>query len=139
MIDGPIHHVGVVVEAIEESVARYEKLTGRVASAVVELPSMGIRLAFVGSLELIEPTSPDGPVGRFLVARGAGLHHIAFAVDDLAATMEKMISSGVRFVDETPRVGAEGHLIAFLHPDSTGESLIELVQADPRHSISEKA
>ena len=88
---------------------------------------------------MIDGPSPDSPVGRFLVARGAGLHHIAFAVDDLAATMEKMISSGVRFVDETPRVGAEGHLIAFLHPDSTGESLIELVQADPRHSISEKA
>jgi methylmalonyl-CoA/ethylmalonyl-CoA epimerase len=77
-------------------------------------------------VELLEPAAPDTPIGKFLAKRGPGLHHICFFVDDIDAMLAKCRTAGVRLIDETPRIGAEGKRIAFLHPASTGGVLVEL-------------
>lgn len=125
---GLLDHVGVAVHSIEESAALFELLTGDTRSPSEELTDQGVRLAFVGSVELLEPLGPDTTVGRFLERRGPGLHHIAYRVDDIAAELGRLDDEGVRLVDSEPRPGARGHLIAFLHPSSTAGVLVELVQ-----------
>lgn len=85
-------------------------------------------MAFVGSIELLEPLGPDTTVGRFLARRGEALHHIAYRVDDLSAELERLRGEGVRLIDDEPRPGAGGHSVAFVHPESTGGVLVELVQ-----------
>jgi methylmalonyl-CoA/ethylmalonyl-CoA epimerase len=95
---------------------------------VEELPDQGVRVLFVGSIELIEPLDPDTPVGRFLQKRGQGLHHIAYRVPDLPAALSKMEEEGFDLIDREPRPGSRGHQVAFLHPRSTGGILMELVQ-----------
>lgn len=124
----PLHHVGVATESIRESAALFELLAGAPCSPPEEVPQQHVRVAFVGSVELLEPTDPDGPVGRFLQRRGPGLHHIAYAVPDLAARLEELRARQVPLVDETPRIGAGGHRVAFLHPRAAGGVLVELVE-----------
>ncbi|HSM06781.1 MAG TPA: VOC family protein, partial [Longimicrobiales bacterium] len=106
----------------------YERMTGLSGSPVEELPSQGVRVAFVGHLELLEPTSPDTPVGRFLTRNGPGLHHIAYRTPDIRAELDRLAQAGFELVDAEPRPGAGGHLVAFLHPRTTGRVLVELVQ-----------
>jgi methylmalonyl-CoA/ethylmalonyl-CoA epimerase len=77
-------------------------------------------------VELLEADTPDSPIGRFVAKRGPGIHHVCFAVDDLDAALERCRAAGIRLIDETPRVGAEGKRIAFLHPSTTGGVLVEL-------------
>lgn len=124
----PLDHVAVAVHSIEESAALFELLTGDTRSPPEELPDQGVRVSFVGSVELLEPLGPDTIVGRFLERRGPGLHHVAYRVDDIAAELDRLDVEGIRLVDAEPRVGAGGHLVAFLHPSSTGGVLVELVQ-----------
>ncbi len=123
----PFHHVAVAVESIESAAPLFELLTGRSCSPVEEIPDQGVRVAFVGEVELLEPTDPEGTVARFLHRNGPGLHHVAFEVPEVAAELERLASEGLELVDRTPRRGAGGHQVAFLHPRSTGGVLVELV------------
>ncbi len=128
----PLDHVAIAVASIEEALPVYELLTGGVGSPRERVESQGVDVVFVGTgvgrIELIEPTSPDSPVGRFLAKRGPGLHHLAYRVPDLEAELARLSAAGVRLIDERPRPGAHGRLVAFIHPGSTGGVLIELVQ-----------
>ncbi len=123
-----IDHCAIAVPSITDAAATFELLTGHTCSPVEELPDQGVNVAFVGSLELIEPRGPATSVARFIERRGAGLHHIAFRVPDLSEALAKYRDSGVRLIDEEPRPGGRGHQVAFLHPTSTGGVLVELVQ-----------
>ena len=124
----PLDHVAVAVASIEEARALFELVTGEVCSPVESIESQGVKVAFVGSVELLEPTDPQGTVARFLERRGSGLHHVAFRVPDLEAALSELSAQGIRLIDEVPRIGARGHRVAFLHPGSTQGTLVELVQ-----------
>jgi methylmalonyl-CoA/ethylmalonyl-CoA epimerase len=130
-IDPVLHHVAVVVADLDEALARYETLgfsggeqfvLGEQAVEVVTLRSGS------GWIELIRPTDPDGPIARYLAKRGEGVHHVAYAVPDLVATLNELQAAGVRLIDAAPRVGAHGWRIAFVHPESCAGVLTELVQ-----------
>jgi methylmalonyl-CoA/ethylmalonyl-CoA epimerase len=125
-----IAHIGIAVDALEHILPFYRDLLG-----MPEVPlddSDGARIAAVQAgdslVELLESQSPDSPIGKFVARRGPGIHHICFAVDDLNATLERCRRAGVRLIDETPRTGAEGKRIAFLHPASTAGVLVELTE-----------
>lgn len=126
-----LDHVAIAVESLATALPLFESLTGAAGSAVEEVASQGVRVAFVGSgggrLELLEPLGPETPVGRFLGRRGPGLHHVAYRVADLQATLDALAARGVELIDRSPRAGAGGHRVAFLHPRGTGGVLIELV------------
>lgn len=123
-----LHHVGIAVPSVEAARPLYERLEGVPGSLPEELPDQGVRVLFVGSVELLEPLAKDTPVGRFLRRRGPGLHHVAWAVEDLAGTLGRMEQEGFRLIDRAPRAGASGHRVAFIHPESTGGTLVELVE-----------
>jgi len=127
----PLDHVGVAVPSIQESAGTFEPITGATCSTIEELPEHDVNVAFVGSIELIEPRSDTSPVARFLTRRGPGIHHVAYRVSDLRATLQDLNTRGFQLIDEEPRLGARGHLVAFVHPKSTGGTLIELVQRGP--------
>jgi methylmalonyl-CoA/ethylmalonyl-CoA epimerase len=124
----PVDHVAVATSNLEEAITLYERITGARSSPVEELPAQGVRVAFVGELELLEPLSPDSTVARFLEKQGPGLHHIAYRTSDIRAELDRLASQGFELIDREPRPGAGGHLVAFLHPRGTGRVLIELVQ-----------
>ncbi|HEX2166643.1 MAG TPA: methylmalonyl-CoA epimerase [Longimicrobiales bacterium] len=132
-MDLPLDHVAIAVESIAASLPLFESLLGSSGSPVEHIPSQNVSVTFVGAgagrIELLEPSSPDSPVGRFLARRGPGLHHIAYRVPDIEAALARYAASGVELIDDVPRPGADGHLVAFLHPRSTGGVLIELVSA----------
>jgi methylmalonyl-CoA epimerase len=128
-----LHHVGIAVPSLAEARALYERLEGVPGSPVEELPDQGVRVLFIGSVELLEPLGADTPVGRFLARRGPGIHHVAWAVTDLAGTLRTLESDGMELIDREPRMGAGGHYVAFLHPRSTGGTLVELVETGPHH------
>lgn len=127
----PIDHIAVAVNSIESSAPLYELLSGGRCSPVETLPAQGVRVAFVGGIELIEPLTPDSSVARFIERSGEGLHHVAYVVDDVAAELERLSAEGLELIDSEPRDGAGGHRVAFLHPRSTGRVLIELVEHAP--------
>lgn len=123
-----VDHIAVAVPSIEDARPLYERLSGASGSPVEELPSQGVRVAFVGQLELLEPLTPDSGVGRFLARRGPGLHHMAYRTPDIRSELDRLADAGFELIDTEPRPGAGGHLVAFLHPRSTGGVLVELVQ-----------
>ncbi len=127
-MEHPLDHVAIAVPSIEDAAPLYERVTGSRCSPVETLPAQGVRVAFVGALELLEPLAPDTTVGRFLERGGPGLHHVAYRVEDLAAELERLRNQGVELIDTEPREGARGHLVAFVHPRSTGKVLVEMVQ-----------
>ncbi len=127
----PLDHIGVAVASIRESAATFEPIMGATCSGIEELPGHDVNVAFVGSIELIEPRSGEGPIARFLARRGPGIHHVAYRVSDLRTTLRDLNTRGFQLIDEKPRLGARGHLVAFIHPKSTGGTLIELVQHGP--------
>ncbi len=127
----PLDHVGVAVSSIQESAATYEAIARATRSATEQLPEHDVNVAFVGSIELIEPRSSASPVARFLTRRGPGIHHVAYRVSDLRTTLQDLNTRGFQLIDEEPRLGARGDLVAFIHPKSTGGTLIELVQRGP--------
>lgn len=124
-----IEHIGIAVEDLDASIAYYEKVLGLTCYAIEDVPDQKVRTAFfrVGDtkIELLESTDPGGPVGTFIQKKGPGIHHLAFAVDDVKASLEHARDQGVRLIDETPRRGAEGLMIGFLHPRSTFGVLTE--------------
>jgi methylmalonyl-CoA/ethylmalonyl-CoA epimerase len=127
-----IEHIGIAVVALETAIPYYEKLLGTVCYAIEEVADQKVKTAFfkVGQtkIELLESTDPEGPIGKFIEKRGEGIHHIAFAVNELEEILEEAKEAGIRLIDETPRKGAEGMHIAFLHPKSTFGVLTELCE-----------
>lgn len=127
-----INHIGIAVEDIEGARCFWEAALGVqcVHTETVEEQKARVAMLPLGEsrIELLEPTQPDSPIGRFLARRGSGMHHIAVEVEDIRASLAKLKSSGVRLIDEAPRTGAEGCLVAFVHPGSTNGVLLELVQ-----------
>lgn len=126
-----LDHIGIAVESIDKAKVFYEEL-GLSVRAVEEVPEQKVRVAVLpigeSRIELLETLDPEGPVGKFLAKKGQGLHHIAVKVDDIKATIGKFIAKGIEMIDREPRRGAEGCLIAFVHPRSTGGVLLELTE-----------
>ncbi len=131
-----IDHFGIAVRSIEESLTFYRDGLGLEMSATERVEDQKVRVAFfpVGEsrIELLEPFAADTPVGRFIAKRGEGLHHICYEVDDLASKLEELSSRGFRVLDGYPRPGAEGKLVAFLHPASANGVLVELAERSRR-------
>lgn len=127
-----IEHIGIAVKNLHEAIKFYEEVLGLKCYGVEEVPDQKVKTAFfmVGQtkIELLESTSPEGPIGRFIENKGEGIHHIAFAVAGLKEKLEDVKSKGIRLVDEHPRKGAEGLNIAFLHPKSTFGVLTEFCE-----------
>ncbi len=127
-----LDHVAVAVASLAHALPTFEALIGARGSVPERVEAQGVAVSFVGAgagrLELLEPLSPESGVGRFLEKRGPGLHHIAYRVADLAATLERLAAAGVQLVDRAPRPGAHGHRVAFIHPRSAGGVLVELVE-----------
>jgi len=129
MFSYPLDHVAVAVASLEEACSQFQLMAGGTSSPVETLEAQGVRVSFVGSLEILEPLGPDTTVGRFLSKRGPGLHHIAYRVPDLIKALADAREDGFDLIDAEPRPGARGHQVAFLHPKSTGGILVEFVQA----------
>ena len=124
-----IEHIGIAVSNLEESIKYYKEVLGLECYAVEEVTDQKVKTAFfmVGQtkLELLEATADDSPVAKFLDKKGPGVHHIAFAMDDVTTALNDAEAKGVRLIDKEPRGGAEGLRIGFLHPKSTGGVLTE--------------
>ncbi|MDR3340685.1 MAG: methylmalonyl-CoA epimerase [Candidatus Symbiothrix sp.] len=127
-----IEHIGIAVKSIENSLPYYENVLGLKCYNIEEVTDQKVKTAFfkVGQtkIELLEPTSEDSTIAKFIEKKGEGVHHIAFAVPDVAESLADVASKGVQLIDKAPRGGAEGLHIAFLHPKSTGSVLTELCQ-----------
>ncbi len=124
----PVDHIAIAVSDLESAAALYERVTGAGSSPVEELPAQGVRVCFVGALELLEPLTEESTVARFIEKKGGGLHHVAYRTDDIRGELSRLADAGFQLIDREPRPGAGGHSVAFLHPKSTGGVLIELVQ-----------
>lgn len=133
-----INHIGIAVHSIEEAAKFYTEKLGLTIGGTEEVESQKVRVAFlpIGEvrLELVQPTSPESSVAKFLEKNGQGFHHIALQVEDVAAEVEKLKAAGVQMVDQTPRPGAHNTKIAFIHPKASGGVLTELVQEQGHHS-----
>lgn len=125
-----IAHIGIAVEGLENGVSFYRDILGLPETPLEDADGARILGLVAGEslVELLEPDRPDSPIAKFLAKRGPGIHHVCFAVDDLDATLERCRAAGIRLIDQSPRVGAEGKRIAFLHPSSTAGALIELTE-----------
>jgi len=126
-----LHHIGIVVADLDSARKRYQML-GFTGGERFELPEQHIVAvvfrAGAGYVELIQPTDPEGPIARYMAKRGEGTHHVAYAVDDIEATLSRLVAANVRLIDERPRAGTHGWRIAFIHPESCHGVLTELVE-----------
>lgn len=127
-----IEHIGIAVKNLAESIKLYENLLGESCYSIEEVPDQRVRTAFfkIGQtkIELLESTHPDGTIAQFIAKRGEGIHHIAYAVENLPDSLKEAETKGFRLIDQQPRPGAENLNIAFLHPKSTGGVLVELCE-----------
>lgn len=127
-----IEHIGIAVNSIADALPFYEKVLGLKCYNIEEVADQKVKTAFflIGQtkIELLESTDPEGPVGKFIEKRGEGIHHIAFVVDQIEDKLREAEAAGIRLIDSTPRKGAEGLSIAFLHPKSTFGVLTELCE-----------
>jgi methylmalonyl-CoA epimerase len=127
-----LDHVGIAVKDLAEALAFYRDALGLEIEPPEHVPSQHVRAHFVetgdASLELLEATAPDSPIARFVDRRGPGLHHITLRVDDIHAALARLKAHGATLIDETPRAGAGGSLVAFVHPSSAHGVLVELKQ-----------
>ncbi|MFA8298593.1 MAG: methylmalonyl-CoA epimerase [Hyphomicrobiales bacterium] len=127
-----IEHIGIAVKNLEDSIAYYEKVLGLKCYNIEEVKDQKVKTAFfmVGQtkIELLESTDPEGPIGKFIEKKGEGIHHLAFAVDNIEGALKDADEQGIRLIDKAPRKGAEGLDIAFLHPKSTFGVLTELCE-----------
>jgi methylmalonyl-CoA/ethylmalonyl-CoA epimerase len=134
-----IDHTGIAVADLEQSLAFYRDVLGMPLVHREALPDQGVDAALLdigdGHVELIAPLGPDTGVARFLEQRGPGLHHLAYRVDDIEATLASLSAAGVRLIDERPRAGIRGSRVAFLHPAATGGVLTEIVEP-ANHSVT---
>ena len=124
-----VEHIGIAVDNLDESIEYYERVVGLECYAIEEVPDQQVRTAFfkVGDtkIELLESTDPAGPIGKFIEKKGPGIHHVAFAMENVSKSLRHAADHGVRLIDEVPRKGAEGLQIGFLHPKSTFGVLTE--------------
>jgi methylmalonyl-CoA/ethylmalonyl-CoA epimerase len=127
-----IEHIGIAVKDLQASIKFYENVLGLKCYGVEEVKDQEVKTAFfkIGDtkIELLETTDADGPIGKFIEKKGEGIHHIAFAVENVEASLKEVETKGVQLIDKQPRQGAEEMSIAFLHPKSTGGALIELCE-----------
>lgn len=127
-----IEHIGIAVKSLDEAIPYYEKILELKCYAIEEVTDQKVKTAFFKAgqtkLELLEPTDPESPIAKFIEKRGEGIHHLAFAVDDVEKALEEVAEKGIRLIDKKPRPGAEGLNIAFLHPKSTFGVLTELCE-----------
>lgn len=127
-----IEHIGIAVRSLDQAIPFYEKMLGAECYAIEEVKDQKVKTAFFRlgqtKIELLEPTDPEGPIGKFIENRGEGIHHIAYAVKDLEEQLRQAEDSGIRLIDQKPRRGAEGLDIAFLHPKSTFGVLTEFCE-----------
>jgi methylmalonyl-CoA/ethylmalonyl-CoA epimerase len=128
-----IHHLGVAVEDLDAALVTYERLFGAEVEHRATVADQGVRAASLrigaGRVELLEPLGEDTPVGRFLTKRGPGMHHVAYEVSDLGATLVELARAGADLIDEQPRAGLFGLEVAFVHPDSVHGVLSEVVSS----------
>lgn len=128
-----IDHIGIAVKDLGQALSLYRDTLGVCCLREEEIPSEKVRVAFLPvesvNLELLEPSSPDSVIAKFLDRRGPGIHHICYAVENIEETLKLLQERGVRLIDEKPRSGAHGSKVAFLHPASTGGVLIELKES----------
>ena len=126
-----INHIGIAVKSLNDSIEMYKKL-GLEVEGIEEVKSQKVRVAFLPlgevRIELLEPTSDDSPIAKFISKRGEGIHHIAFGTDNVEAELKSVSEQEIRLIDKIPRSGAHGAKIAFLHPKSTLGVLMELCQ-----------
>ncbi len=129
-----LDHIGIAVENLEQSIAFYRDVLGLKLQGTETVEEQKVKVAFfpVGDteIELLESTDPEGPVAKFIAAKGQGVQHLAFRVKDIEKTLADLKARGVRLIDEKPRYGAGGAKIAFLHPKATNGVLVELCQRD---------
>ena len=127
-----IEHIGIAVENIDQSAPFWKTILGIPLTTNEEVKEQGIVTDIFdtgkGKVELLEATSPDSPIAKFIEKRGQGIHHICFQVDDIHGAIRELINAGVNVISEEPKVGAEGYLVTFIHPKSTGGVLVELAE-----------
>ena len=127
-----INHIGIAVNSLDETVPFYQNTLGMAFQGTEEVAEQKVRVAFLqvgeSKIELLEPTAPDSPVAGFLQKNGQGIHHIAYEVADIEAAIAGMVADGARMIDATPRCGAHGARIAFVHPKSSHGVLTELCE-----------
>jgi methylmalonyl-CoA epimerase len=132
-----LDHVGIAVHSLDDALPVFESITGGKGHGRERVERQGVEVVFLGSddgrLELLAPTRDDSAVAKFLARRGPGMHHLCYRVDDIVAELERYRAAGAQLIDEAPRPGAAGHLVAFIHPKSTGGVLVELLQAAHGH------
>ncbi|WP_421918684.1 methylmalonyl-CoA epimerase [Marinifilum sp.] len=125
-----IEHIGIAVKSLEEAIPFYEKVLGLECYAIEEVVDQKVKTAFFKlgdtKIELLESTDPEGPIGKFVEKTGGGMHHLAFAVEDVQEALNDAQEAGCQVIDKAPRDGAEGLKIGFLHPKSTMRVLTEL-------------
>ena len=128
-----LDHIGVAVKDIQASLDFYQKAMGLTLLGEEEVPSEKVKTAFLDTgechLELLEPTSDDSPIAKFIEKRGPGVHHICLKVENIEAVMAQLKASGAKLINETPKIGAGNKKVAFIHPKSTGGVLLELSEA----------
>ncbi|HEU5104738.1 MAG TPA: methylmalonyl-CoA epimerase [Solirubrobacterales bacterium] len=134
---GRIDHIGVAVEDIDAAIELYRDSFGMELAHRETVESQGVEAVLLdvgdGHVELLAPLGPDTPVGKYMAKNGAGLHHVAYAVDDIDAALEKIAAAGVQLIDSEPRTGIRDSRVAFLHPRSTGGVLTEIVEPAGGH------
>jgi len=127
-----LDHIGIAVEKIDASLPVWEGILGLPLHGIEEVAEQKVKTAFIpigeSEIELLETTDPEGPIGKFLAAKGQGVHHLAFRVANIDEALAELKAKGVRLIDETPRYGAGGARIAFIHPKATGGVLVELCE-----------
>ena len=131
MTVGGIHHLGVAVDDLDEALATYGRLFGATVEHRAKVPEQGVDAVSVlvggDRVELLAPTADDTPVGRFLASRGPGMHHVAYEVADVGASLADLAAAGAELIDDVPRVGLFGLEVAFVHPDAVHGVLTEVV------------
>lgn len=129
---GRIDHIGIAVEDLDAGIELYEKSFEMELALRETVTEQGVEAALLnvgdGHVELLAPLGPDTPVGRYLAKRGPGLHHVAYAVEDIDSTLERLAATGIELIDAEARVGIGGSRVAFLQPRSTGRVLTEIVE-----------
>lgn len=134
---GRIDHIGVAVEDLEAAIALYEESFEMKLAHRETVESQGVEAVLLdvgdGHVELLRPLGPDTAVGKFLAKKGEGLHHVAYATDDIDATLKQIAAAGLALIDSEPRVGIRDSRVAFLHPRSTGGVLTEIVEPAGGH------
>ena len=130
-----IDHIGIAVESLAAAKTLYGQVFGLKLVFEEEVPTEKVRVAAYDGggmrIELLESTTPDGPIGRHLASRGPGIHHVCYRVDDIRATLSSLAAAGVRMIDTAPRPGAGGCQVAFIHPKGAGGVLVEISQHPP--------